>query len=159
MESANYIEEVNQKLEKDAELEGKFLTLLFDKQLYAIPVCDVVQIVGMQAITEIPDSVDYIKGVINLRGSIIPVIDMRLRFGKGEGNYDERTSIIIVSNQENEIGFIVDEVDSVIDIANAQISEPPKLVEHANKSYLSGIANLDGKVVLLLNASELARES
>ena len=158
MENRRYIEEANQMLDKNSEREGKFLTLFIAKQAFGIPVCDVVQIVGMQAITEIPDSEDYLKGVLTIRGLIVPTIDLRLRLGKEEKKYDERTSIIIVLIENKEIGCIVDEVDSVIDIAEAQISEPPQMVYKSNQGCLSGIATVANNVVLLLNVSKLLSE-
>ncbi len=148
-------EEESQMLESDSDMEGKYLTFFVDKQLIATPIADVVQIIGMQTITEIPDSVSYMKGVINLRGSIIPVIDIRLRLGKKERDYDGRTCIIVVLIQEKEVGLIVDEVDAVIEIDAETISQPPKTEKKTNQNYLSGIAKLENNVVLLIDSAKL----
>lgn len=155
MQTNTQAEGLNLAVDNESEMKGKFLTFFIEKQLYSIPISDVVQIVSMQAINEIPDSVKYMKGVINLRGSIIPVIDIRLRLGKPEKNYDERTCIIVVLIDHKEIGFIVDEVDAVVSIEDQNISAPPQISDDNNQNYLSGIAKLDSKVVLIMDASKI----
>lgn len=142
-----------------AEMDGKFLTFWTDKQLYGVPIADVVQIVGVQSITEIPEFPSYAKGIINLRGTIIPLIDVRLRFGKEEIPYNERTCIIVTSISDKEIGFIVDEVDEVTDIDNDDICPPPKIAgsENAN-SFLIGVAKQHDKVILLVNTGKMLSE-
>lgn len=145
--------------EMDAyEMDGKYLTFFTENQLYGVSITYVVQIVGMQKITEIPECVDYAKGIINLRGTIIPVIDMRLRLGKMEKEYDERTCIIVTQIRESMMGFIVDAVDAVTDIDENNITPPPKLSENDN-SYITGVANLQNKVVLLMNTTKILSEN
>lgn len=141
------------------ELKNKFFTFFSENQLFAIPISDVVQIVGMQSITTIPEYPVYAKGVINLRGTIIPVIDMRLRLGKEEKEYDERTCIIVTQIKDAIIGFIVDEVDAVTDIADENISPPPKISDYSNNSYLTGVARHEGKVVLLMDTQLIFKEA
>ena len=155
MENATQTEKIMLTAENESDMEGKFLTFFIEKQLFSIPITDVVQIVSMQAINEIPDSVNYMKGVINLRGSIIPVIDIRLRLGKNEKAYDERTCIIVVLINQKEIGLIVDEVDAVVDITDEYISHLPQIADNKGQEYLSGIAKLDNKVVLMMQPSKL----
>jgi purine-binding chemotaxis protein CheW len=137
------------------EMDGKYLTFLTDSQMYGIPISVVVQIVSIQNITNIPGLPAYVKGVINLRGSIIPVLDVRLRLNKREVRYDEHTCIIVTSMQKNLYGFIVDCVDEVIKIDYASISIPPKLSVGDTGSYLNGIAKLEKKVVLLLDIEKI----
>ena len=141
-----------------SEMDGKYLTFYTDGQLFGVPIADVVQIVGMQGITEIPEFPAYAKGIINLRGIIIPVIDVRLRFNMAERAYDERTCIIVTMIHEVAIGFIVDEVDAVTDIDDENISAPPKVAGDAQSTYLTGIAKHESKVVLLLSTSRLLSE-
>lgn len=151
----------NTALEEDMdtnEMKGKFLTFWTDKQLFGVPIADVVQIIGIQEITPIPNSPAYAKGVINLRGSIIPVIDVRLRFGKEESVYSERTCIIVTQLEESLIGFIVDSVDEVTTIEDENISQPPKVSKDRTNAYLSGIGKLDSKVILLLDTSKILNE-
>ncbi|MEG0271841.1 MAG: chemotaxis protein CheW [Hydrogenoanaerobacterium sp.] len=139
----------------NTEMYGKYLTFWTDGQLFGVPIADVVQIVGIQEITVIPEFPDYAKGVINLRGNIIPLIDVRLRFHKQEAAYDERTCIIVTNICENSIGFIVDSVDAVTDIADDKISIPPKLAGDMGDSYLTGVARVESKVVLLLDTGKI----
>ena len=146
---------MNQIIDDISEMDGKYLTFWTDKQLFGVPIKDVVQIVGIQEITEIPEYPPYAKGIINLRGTIIPIIDVRLRFGKPEIEYNERTCIIVTSINNNYIGFIVDEVNEVADISEQDISAPINLsAEHTN-AYLTGICIQAGKTVLLLDAARI----
>lgn len=142
----------------DFDMEGKYLTFIIEKQLFAIPIYDVVQIVGMQKITDMPDSPNYVKGIINIRGSIIPVIDFRLRLGKQEKEYNERTCIIVTNIDIQEIGLVVDEVDSVINIEDEYISKPPQMNVTSN-SCITGIAKLANKVILILDAAIILNEN
>jgi len=145
-------------IENDSDMQGKYLTFITENQLFAIPIYDVVQIVGMQKITDMPDSPNYVKGIINLRGSIIPVIDFRLRLGKQENEYNERTCIIVTNIDIQEIGLVVDEVDSVLNIEDEYISKPPQMNDTSN-SYITGIAKLANKVILILDAAIILNEN
>ncbi len=138
----------------DNELEHKYLTFYTDKQIFAIPIIHVVQIVGMQDITEMPEMPYYVKGIINLRGEIIPVLDMRLRLGKVEIGYDERTCIVVTNIHGKHIGMIVDNVDEVIEIPEDIISPTPK-VNNCENSYVTSLGKLSDKMVLILNIQML----
>lgn len=140
------------------EMKGKYLTFWTFGQLLGIPISLVVQIVGMQEVTPMPEFPDYAKGVINLRGTIIPVIDIRLRLNQPEAEYNERTCIIVTSIHDSVAGFIVDEVDEVTNIDDEIISAPPKM-STSQKSYVTGIAKLDKKVALLIDAQRLLGDS
>lgn len=133
------------------ELSGKYLTFWTDDQHYGISIADVVQIVGVQEITPVPEFPKYAKGIINLRGSIIPVIDVRIRFHKQEISYNEHTCIIVAKIQQRLIGLIVDAVDEVTEIESESISEPPQMTKDVTNTYLTGIAKLENNVVLLLD--------
>lgn len=137
------------------EMKGKYLTFFTDQQLYGVPIADVVQIIGIQTITQVPEFPSYAKGIINLRGSIIPVIDIRLRLGKMERDYDERTCIIVTKIRETEMGFIVDAVDAVTNIDEEYISPPPIMNGASGDAYLTGVARHQDKVVLLMNTAKL----
>lgn len=143
-----------------SEMQGKYLTFWTDNQLYGVPICDVVQIVGIQEITQIPEFPAYAKGIIKLRESIIPVVDVRLRFHKEEVPYDERTCIIVTNINELNVGFIVDAVDEVADISDEQISPPPKVSNEVsiNNAYLTGIGKVSTGVVLLLDTNKILNE-
>lgn len=144
--------------EGNAEMYGKYLTFWTENQLFGVPIADVVQIVGLQEITKIPEFPEYAKGIINLRGNIIPLIDVRLRFHKEEAPYNERTCIIVTNINDNSIGFIVDAVDAVTDIGDECISQPPKLAADTTNTYLTGVAKLENKVVLLLDTGKILNE-
>ncbi len=141
------------------EMKGMYLTFYTDGQLFGVPIADVVQIVGMQEITEIPEFPSYAKGIINLRGSIIPVIDVRARLSKPEAAYNERTCIIVTSIRDGHFGFIVDEVDEVTSIAEEFISPPPAQGTDGD-SFVTGVARLEtrGKIVLTIDTAKMLGE-
>lgn len=152
-EKLNSPEQADQNI---TEMQGKYLTFWTDRQLFGVPIADVVQIVGMQQITSIPDFPPYAKGIINLRGAIIPVIDVRLRFHKPEVSYNERTCIIVTHIQQHAAGLIVDAVDEVTDIDESLISAPPKMsASELQADYLTGIGKLEQKIVLLLDIGKI----
>lgn len=142
-----------------SEMEGKYLTFFTDNQLFGVPIADVVQIVGMQDITNVPEFPHYAKGIIDLRGTIIPVIDIRLRLNKAEKEYDERTCIIVTQIDTAVIGFIVDAVDAVTDISENNISPPPVVSGDHQNEYITGVAKHEGRVVLLMNTSKILSDN
>ena len=131
----------------------KYLTFFIDSQLYAIPTSEVMEIIRMQPITFMPDLPQYVKGVINLRGKIVSLIDMRLKFCKEEKEYGSRTSIIIVECGEMTVGLIVDAVKDVRDVAANQIFDAPKHEKNAGTqaNYVRAIASLDKESAMLLD--------
>ena len=151
-------------VEENAEnAEIKWLTFWLDKQLFGVSITNVEQIVSMQPVTGMPDYPGYVKGVINLRGTMIPVIDLRMRLGKQEMQYTDHTCIIINRVDHEQLGFIVDEVDAVIDIPGEAISSPPRIGGDGVNKYLMGIARIsdDGakeKIVLCLDAAKVLRD-
>lgn len=153
-----WVESTTDTTEKHSS-EEKFLTFLTDGELFGIPISDVVQIIGMQEITPLPDFPDYAKGVINLRGNIIPVVDMRIRLKRAPAPYDASTCIIVTSIGETYMGFIVDSVDEVTDISANDISPAPVVSDHISNRYLTGIGQIDKKVVLLLDLSKILTQS
>lgn len=144
------------------ELREKYLTFWTEGQLFGVPIAEVVQIVGMQRITALPDCPRYAKGIIDLRGSIIPLVDVRLRLGKPEREYDERTCIIVINVGERLFGLIVDEVDEVSTIPADRVSQPPRMGGDGTTPYLTGIARLgeDGqeRIVLCVDATKILGE-
>lgn len=139
-------------------LKDKYLTFYTDNQLFGIPIADVVQIVGMQEITAVPEFPPYAKGVINLRGIIIPIIDVRLRLKKEEIGYNERTCIIVTYINGSYIGFIVDSVNEVINILKDNISNPPKMGTDYVNTYITGIAKLNNNIALLIDLKKILNE-
>lgn len=129
----------------------KYLTFHIDGQLYTIPTSEVVEIIRMQTITFMPNLPDYVKGVINLRGKIVPLIDMRLKFAKEEQEYGQRTSIIIVECGEMTVGLIVDSVKDVRDVADKQISSAPKYKKDLGDNYIKGIVSFGKESAMLMD--------
>jgi len=107
-------------------MQGKFLTFIVGDVGYGIEISCVVEIIGVQDVTLVPHTHEYVKGIINLRGTVVPVIDMGMRFGMGEVVYTERTCIIVLSLDDMSIGILVDGVQDVTDINDDDIQEPPK---------------------------------
>ncbi|MGN0607400.1 MAG: chemotaxis protein CheW [Oscillospiraceae bacterium] len=133
----------------------KYLSFVIDKQFYAFHINDVKEIIEMQEITPVPEFPDYARGIINLRGSLIPVIDVRLRFCKNEKEYNERTCIIILNLESIEVGFIVDTVDEVMDISEDNISAVPKLSDAKTRKFIEGVGKTSEKIVMILNANKM----
>lgn len=142
----------------NGEAAGRYLTFWTDNQLFGIPIASVEQIVKMQEITSIPEFPDYAKGIIDLRGNIIPIIDVRLRLHKQEIAYNDRTCIIVTNIQQNLIGLIVDAVDEVTKLDKEKISAPPKVSTDSTNEYLTGIAKSDEKIILLLNSDKILQD-
>jgi purine-binding chemotaxis protein CheW len=136
---------------------GKYLTFLLAREEFAIRVLKVREIMGIQDITAVPQTPGYVKGVINLRGKVIPVVDLRLKFCLPEMEYTQRTCIIVVQVQNAGVslqtGIVVDEVSEVLNLAAGDIEDTPDFGEGAGSasSYLLGMAKVKGKVKILLD--------
>lgn len=143
--------------EKSDTSQSIYLTFWVDNQLYGIPIAEVVQIVGVHKIIAMPEYPHYAKGIINLRGSIIPVIDIRIRFHKEEKEYNERTCIIVVNIDNRHVGFIVDAVDEVTIINVEDIAQAPELSLTGSNRTITGIGKLNHKVILLLDAYRIIK--
>lgn len=134
---------------------GRYLTFSVDNEIYGIPICSVTEIIGIQPVTFVPDVPDYVKGIINLRGKVIPVIDLRLRFKKQEAPYSERTCIIVIDQEGVSIGLIVDGVEEVLRIADENIVPPPALKSGGRNKFIKSISNREGRVVLILDCERI----
>ncbi|MED3982822.1 chemotaxis protein CheW [Peribacillus simplex] len=121
-----------------------------DKE-YAIPVDKVSGIEKLLHITRVPKAVKFVKGVINLRGVITPIIDLRVRFGFEEVEYDESTRIIIVILDDMEVGLIVDSANDVLDIPVESIEPQPEVVGHLASEYISGVAKIEKRLLVLIS--------
>lgn len=142
---------------------GKYLTFVLAKEEYGIPILKVREIIKFLEITSIPKTPGYIKGVINLRGKIIPIMDLRLKFGLEEKEYNERTCIVVVEITINDtrklMGLIVDTVSEVVNLTTNQIEPPPEYGYQNNQGYLIGVGKVKERVILLLDIEQiLSRE-
>ncbi|WP_054694609.1 chemotaxis protein CheW [Syntrophomonas palmitatica] len=146
------------ELDIEDTMKGKYLVFMVDKEEYGIEIKFVTEIIGIQSITPIPDLPEYIKGVINLRGKIIPVMDIRLRFGKEARSYDDRTCVIVVDKDNISVGLVVDSVSEVTSISDEEISPPPRLNKSFHK-YIKGIGKSANEVKLLLDCERIVESS
>ncbi|MGM0509496.1 MAG: chemotaxis protein CheW, partial [Fusobacteriota bacterium] len=156
------------KREKKEKKESeKYLTFSIENQVsskerkenYGVPITQVQEIMGMLEYTPIPKTPDYIKGVINLRGKIITIVDLRLKLGFEEIEYNDRTCIIIieleVDGKQKVVGFVVDIVSEVVDIEDDQIEDFEQEDMDISKKVISGIAKLNDKIIMLLDLEKL----
>ncbi|SNS05061.1 purine-binding chemotaxis protein CheW [Anaerovirgula multivorans] len=145
------------EMEEDTQ-KGRFLTFSLGKESYGIEIKYVIEIIGLQAITEIPELPEYVKGIINLRGKIIPVMDVRLRFKKEPREYNDRTCVIVIDIKDVSIGLIIDSVSEVLTIPEEDIVEPPKMNKGFNNRYIKKIGKVGNDVKLLLDCEKLLSE-
>ncbi|XID95108.1 chemotaxis protein CheW [Paenibacillaceae bacterium WGS1546] len=140
--------------------EIKVIVFTLAHEEYGIEVDKVRTIERMVPITRVPKTPAFVKGVINLRGVVIPVIDLRGRFGLAETEYTENTRIIIVAAHELEVGFIVDSANDVLDVMSDAVENPPEVVGGVKAKYISGVAKFgDNRLLILLNLAEVLNRS
>lgn len=145
------------ELMEEDSLKDKYLTFKVADEDYAVDVRYVIEIIGIQKITQLPDMPDFLKGVINLRGKVIPVIDIRLRFRLPELEYGNRTCIIVVSFKEIYFGIVVDTVSEVVVIPEETLTKPPSSGSMRNQ-YLKNIGKIDEQVKIIINIEKLLSE-
>jgi len=143
--------------EEEDTQKDKYLTFSLGNEFYGIEIKYVTEIVGMQPITEVPELPEYIRGIINLRGKIIPVMDVRLRFKKPFRDYNDRTCIIVVDIRDIAIGLIIDSVSEVLSIPDSDVVAPPDMSKGGNR-YIKGIGKVGSDVKLLLDCEKLLNE-
>lgn len=148
----------DEEFDEEDSQEGKYLSFRLANEQYGIEIKFVTEIVGQQKITEVPDMPQFVKGVINLRGSVIPVVDVRLRFKMQPRDYDDRTCVIVVESNETSVGLVVDTVNEVIDIPADKVSAPPQVAQEEVKRYINGIGRLENEVIILLSIEKLLYE-
>jgi purine-binding chemotaxis protein CheW len=141
------------------EKEGKYLTFSLDREEYGIGILKIKEIIGMMKITTVPQTPSFVQGVINLRGIVIPVIDLRKRFGMEAMDYTERTCIIVVEIESAFgmilIGIVVDSVSEVLSVLNENIEDTPTFGTKLNTDYILGMAKFEGGVKILLDIAKV----
>lgn len=135
--------------------EEQFLTFRLHGQDYGMPILKVQEIKGWDKVTPIPNSPAYVKGVLNLRGVIVPVIDLRLRFGLPEAERDVFTVIIVANVNGRLAGIVVDAVSDVINISAAQLCDAPKYEGQENREFIKRLAQVEGKLLVALDIDRL----
>ncbi|HPU17453.1 MAG TPA: chemotaxis protein CheW [Bacillota bacterium] len=146
---------IERDISEEDTLSNRYLTFRVDKEVYGIELKYVTEIVGVQPITEIPEMPEFVRGIMNLRGRIIPVMDLRLRFKKPFKEYNDRTCIIVAESGERVFGFAVDSVSEVTAIPPSNIDRPPDLVKKGGENFILGIGKVNGDVKLLLDCEKL----
>ncbi len=134
---------------------GKYLTFYLGDEEYGLEILKVREIIGIMDITTVPRTPDFVKGVINLRGKVIPVLDLRLKFSMPEAERTEETCVIVVQVDDVEVGIIVDKVSEVLDIAGDAIDEAPQFGTDINTDFILGMGKSEGHVTILLDISKV----
>ncbi len=141
---------------------GKYLTFALSNEEYGVGILNVREIIGLMEITAVPHTLPHVKGVINLRGRVIPVLDLRLKFGMEVQEYDERTCIIVVEIESSsgamQVGMLVDSVSEVLNVDKDEIEPPPAFGTHLHADYILGMAKVKGNVKILLDADRVVGE-
>jgi purine-binding chemotaxis protein CheW len=152
---------MNQAVKIMEDKEGKYLTFSLAQEEYGIGILKIKEIIGMMAITTVPQTPKFVKGVINLRGKVIPVIDLRLRFGMESMDYTERTCIIVVEIDGTantvQIGIVVDAVSEVLNINGKDIEDTPTFGTKLDTTYILGMAKMEGGVKILLDIDRVLK--
>lgn len=143
------------------EPKRQFMTFRSCDEIYGISLENVNEIIGLQQYTSVPETEDYIMGLINLRGKVIPVIDVRIRFGKEPLEYNDRTSVIVIQVKDTIIGLIVDGIEGVADIKETEIMPPPSVSDLRTQAqkYVFGIGKVGTEVKLLLDPDKLIHDT
>jgi len=138
---------------------GKYLTFELKGEIYGLEILKVQEIIGLMNVTRVPKTPDFIRGVINLRGKVIPVVDLRLKFMMESKEDSERTCIIVVQFKSAAaamtMGIIVDEVKEVVNIENGQIEDTPSFGADTNTDFILGVGKVNQKVVMLLDVDKV----
>ena len=137
---------------------GQFLTFTLQNEEYGIEILKVQEIKGFSKITPIPNAPMFVRGVMNLRGTVVPIIDLRARFSMTEKDYDQFTCIIVVNVGTRVVGLVVDTVSDVLNIPNDSIADPPALTSSGNGSCITGMGKLGERIVMLLDTRRLVAD-
>ena len=157
-------EKVKQGLDEEevvTEKKKQYMTFRSCDEVYGLSLENVSEIIGLQQFTAIPETEDYIRGLINLRGKVIPVVDVRIRFGREQLEYTDRTSVIVIQVKGTVLGLIVDGIEGVVEIGDDDVSAPPSVstIEKQAQKFVFGIGRVNGEVKLLLDAEKLINDS
>jgi purine-binding chemotaxis protein CheW len=148
------IEETQKKIAGNSD-ENQFVTFSIGEETYGVEVLRVQEIIGMTQITHVPNAVSFMKGVINLRGAVVPVVDMRIKFGMSERGYDSFTVIIIVEVKGRLVGMIVDTVSDVANIPIESIQDTPHFTAKIETDFIKGIGQLENRLVIILDVERI----
>ena len=139
----------------DLEDSTNLVTFRLGSGEYAIDIMQAKEIIKMEKITLIPNAPDFVEGVINLRGNIIPIIDLKKRFNLEETEGDKNTGIIIVKIEDVDMGIIIDSISKVVSISNSDIQPPPPMLSGIGQKYIKGVGKLEDKLLVVLDLEKL----
>lgn len=134
---------------------GEYLTFVLGTEAYGLEILKVQEIRGYEAVTQIANTPAFIKGVVNLRGKIVPIVDLRIKFHLGKVEYDEFTVVIILSLKDRVIGIVVDGVSDVMSLQEDQIGDVPSLVTSIDTKYIVGLATVESKMIIIVDIEQL----
>jgi len=159
---AELAETMDQAVKAISDKEGKYLTFTLANEEYGISILKIREIIGMMPITSVPRTPEFVKGVINLRGKVIPVMDLRLKFGIDAIDYTDRTCIIVVEILSQagtvQIGAVVDSVSEVLNVGGNDIEETPSFGTKLDTEYILGMAKMEGGVKILLDIDKVLND-
>jgi purine-binding chemotaxis protein CheW len=159
---SNETQNINQTVKLIAEKGGKYLTFSMADEEYGIGILKIREIIGMMPITTVPCTPEFVKGVINLRGKVIPIMDLRLRFKMAAMDYTDKTCIIVVEIEGQaktiQIGAVVDSVSEVLSVGGNDIEETPSFGTKLDTEYILGMATMEGGVKILLDIDKVLND-
>jgi purine-binding chemotaxis protein CheW len=136
-------------------LSQQYLTFLVGREEYGVDILKVQEIKAFSTVTAVPNTPAYIRGVMNLRGTVIPVLDLRVKFGMAESACDKFTVIVVVNLRTKVVGLVVDAVSDVLDIAASSVERPPELVSDAETAFIRGMATLADRLIMLVDVDQI----
>lgn len=143
------------QVKKTATQDLQAVVFMLNRAYYGVPILQVQEIVKMTEITELPNTPDFVQGIVNLRGKIIPIIDMRKRFGLPQEKIDENWKILILKEEDVLFGVMVDQISEVEKVPSALIEKPPKIVAGVNGKFINGIAKTENRLLILLDIAKI----
>ncbi len=158
MEDETNVQMINLGLAEDDELAGKSLTFFIGDTMYGLPLTNVLEIINVQPIAKVPGTPPYVKGIINLRGGIVPLVDVRLKFGQPEREYDDQTNFIITQLGDMQVGLAVDRVSNVVQADTVDISALPEFSTVNTNRYMTSVSRIGDRLVMNLNAGTVLED-
>lgn len=150
---------MNEKMEMDSKQILQLVTFRLGKEEYSLDILKVQEIIRHMELTRVPKSPDFVDGVINLRGKVIPVIDLRKRFGLPVDEKTNETRIIVVDVDSRTVGLKVDAVSEVLRLPSDTVEPPPAMVTGIESDYIKGVGKLDGRLLILLDVARILTKS
>ncbi|MDL2293238.1 chemotaxis protein CheW [Ruminococcaceae bacterium OttesenSCG-928-D13] len=155
---AEEVQIMTKKITLEDELAGKSLTFYIGDTMYGLPLTNVIEIISVQDIARVPGTPPYVKGVINLRGSIVPLVDVRLKFGQMEKEYDDQTNFIITQLGDMQVGLVVDRVSNVVEADAVDVSSLPEFSTVNTNRYMTSVSRIGNQLVMNLNAETILED-